>query len=205
MPCTPSPTPLTTPATSQPGLKGRGGFFWYLPCTMRMSGKLQPMARTSTTTSPARGAGSGTSAYTRDAGSPSARATIAFTGCAPASSSRVRERALAIGLDDPVGETLDDLGGELRAIADEPVQPLVLDDEQLHVRARKGVRRAGRLAEEPEVAEQVAVSERVQHLVGAVEGAADLHRARMHDVRLAVRVGAFLEDELARLEVPALH
>src|SRR5688572_23699407 len=214
MPCTPSPTPLTTPATSQPGLKGRGGFFWYLPCTMRMSGKLQPTARTSMTTSPARGAGSGTSAYTSDDGSPSARASIAFigsfrhrgertplppippTGLGPSWSApwprslpRGAERALAVGLDDPVGQALDDLGRQLRTIADEPVQALVLEDEQLHVGARDGVGGAGRVAEEAEIAEQLAVAERAQHLVVAVEIAADLYRARVHDVRFAAWVG----------------
>ena len=75
---TPSPTSLTTPEISWPGVKGRGGFTWYLPWTIRMSGKLQPMARVSTTTAPGAGWGSGTSAYRRaDAGSPHSLTTMA--------------------------------------------------------------------------------------------------------------------------------
>src|SRR5512138_221182 len=47
---------------------------------MRMSGKLQPIARTSMITSPAFGRGKGASAYSSVEGSPHARASIAFIG-----------------------------------------------------------------------------------------------------------------------------
>ena len=42
------PDLATTPASSAPGTNGKGGFTWYFPCTIRMSKKLQPAARTST-------------------------------------------------------------------------------------------------------------------------------------------------------------
>src|SRR4029450_7277833 len=68
------------PATSQPGLNGSSGRCWYFPWTIRMSGKLQPIARTSMITSPAFGRGMGTSAYSSVDGSPHARASIVFIG-----------------------------------------------------------------------------------------------------------------------------
>ena len=58
------------PAASAPGLNGSGGRVWYLPWTMRMSRKLQPIARTSIRTSPALGTGGNVSAYSSVAGSP---------------------------------------------------------------------------------------------------------------------------------------
>ena len=68
------------PAASAPGLNGSGGRVWYLPWTMRMSRKLQPIARTSIRTSPASGTGGTVSAYSSVAGSPHVRAIIAFIG-----------------------------------------------------------------------------------------------------------------------------
>src|SRR3989454_8152887 len=67
------------PATSQPGLNGSSGRCWYFPWTIRTSGKLHPIARTSMPTSPAFGRGMGASAYSKVEGSPHARASMAFT------------------------------------------------------------------------------------------------------------------------------
>ena len=75
---TPEPTARTTPAISWPGLKGWGGLTWYFPWIMRMSGKLHPAARVSTTTWPGPGSGSGTSRYSSSDGSPHRVATMAF-------------------------------------------------------------------------------------------------------------------------------
>ena len=38
---TPSPTASITPANSEPGMNGSGGFIWYLPCTINRSGKFR--------------------------------------------------------------------------------------------------------------------------------------------------------------------
>src|SRR6185369_11912989 len=58
---TPAPTAATTPANSEPGTKGRGGLCWYLFCTISRSGKFRLAAFTSTSTSPERGCGVGSS------------------------------------------------------------------------------------------------------------------------------------------------
>src|SRR3989344_5909786 len=52
---TPSPTAATTPAYSEPGTKGRGGFIWYLFCTISRSGKFRLAALIWISTSPALG------------------------------------------------------------------------------------------------------------------------------------------------------
>jgi hypothetical protein len=56
---TPSPTASTTPAYSEPGTNGSGGFIWYLFCTISRSGKFRLAARIATRTSPACGSGVG--------------------------------------------------------------------------------------------------------------------------------------------------
>src|SRR5512143_3329506 len=76
-PLTPSPTARTTPATSPPGENGRGGFTWYLPCAIRMSKKLQPIALTSIATCPLPGCGSGSSRSTMSFGSHHSSTSIA--------------------------------------------------------------------------------------------------------------------------------
>jgi len=58
---TPSPTAATTPAYSEPGTNGRGGFIWYLFCTISRSGKFRLAALISMSTSPALGVGVGSS------------------------------------------------------------------------------------------------------------------------------------------------
>src|SRR4051812_35359171 len=67
---TPSPTALTTPATSLPGENGSGGFTWYLSWMISTSGKFTLAALTEMTTSPAPGCGEGTSSTTSDSGGP---------------------------------------------------------------------------------------------------------------------------------------
>ena len=64
-----APTSRTTPAISAPGMNGKGGFTWYLPCTIRMSKKLQPAAFTSTPSWPGPTTGSGSSRTPSSAGS----------------------------------------------------------------------------------------------------------------------------------------
>ena len=56
----------TTPATSEPGMKGRGGEIWYLPRVWSTSGNVTPAAWTSIRTAP--GSGSGRSTTSRAAG-----------------------------------------------------------------------------------------------------------------------------------------
>ena len=58
---TPSPTASTTPANSEPGTKGSGGFIWYLFCTISRSGKFRLAALMAMRTSPAPGWGVGSS------------------------------------------------------------------------------------------------------------------------------------------------
>src|SRR6185369_2567745 len=58
---TPSPTAAITPAYSDPGTNGSGGFIWYLFCTMSRSGKFRLAALISISTSPALGLGVGIS------------------------------------------------------------------------------------------------------------------------------------------------
>src|SRR5882762_7145503 len=132
-----------------------------------MSGKLQPIARTSMTTSPGCGRGIGSSAYSSVDGSPHPRASIAFMvptrakrsasgarssigSAPPASSDAGRLRALLVGGDDEVREAPEQLDGQLRTVPDEPLEPLVLDHEQLDVLGGGGGRRARALAEEPD-------------------------------------------------------
>ena len=62
---TPSPTARITPAYSEPGTKGSGGFIWYLFCTISRSGKFRLAAWISISTSPALGSGVGSSFQVR--------------------------------------------------------------------------------------------------------------------------------------------
>ena len=59
------PTACTTPAYSEPGTKGSGGFIWYLFCTINKSGKFNDAALISISTSPAAGVGVGSSCQLR--------------------------------------------------------------------------------------------------------------------------------------------
>ncbi len=65
---TPSPSASIVPENSEPGTKGSGGFAWYLPCTIRMSGKFRLAARMAMRTSPGPGSGVGSSFQTRSSG-----------------------------------------------------------------------------------------------------------------------------------------
>ena len=67
------------PATSLPGVNGRGGFTWYSPRTIRPSGKFTPAACISIRISPAPGVGSGRSSRVSVSMGPNALQTIAFT------------------------------------------------------------------------------------------------------------------------------
>ncbi|MCY1368672.1 hypothetical protein D9M69_556690 [compost metagenome] len=58
---TPSPTAWITPAYSDPGTKGSGGFIWYLFCTISRSGKFRLAALISISTWPGPGVGVGSS------------------------------------------------------------------------------------------------------------------------------------------------
>ena len=57
----PGPVSITTPETSQPATKGRGGLRWYWPETSRLSAKLTPMAWVLSFTSFGPGVGEGIS------------------------------------------------------------------------------------------------------------------------------------------------
>src|SRR6266850_2753476 len=186
-----------------------------------MSGKLQPIARTSMTTSPGCGRGIGSSAYSSVDGSPHPRASIAFMvltrakrsasgarssiGSAPAASSDAgRLRALLVGGDDEVREAPEQLDGQLRTVPDEPLEPLVLDNEQLDVVHGDGRRGAGPLPKQADLAEGQALAGPVQDLLDAVEAPADLDGAGVDDECLVASIVSFLEDDLARLELPPL-
>src|SRR3954468_7657383 len=75
---TPSPTSLTTPASSLPGEKGSGGLNWYLFWMMRTSGKLTLAALTVSTTSPGPARGDGRSSTSSESGGPNCLQTTAF-------------------------------------------------------------------------------------------------------------------------------
>src|SRR3954468_13053888 len=75
---TPSPTSLTTPASSLPGEKGSGGLNWYLFWMMRTSGKLTLAALTESTTSPGPARGDGRSSTSSESGGPNCLQTTAF-------------------------------------------------------------------------------------------------------------------------------
>ena len=74
---------VTTPATSPPGMNGKGGFTWYLPCTIRMSKKLQPAAFTSMPSWPGPTTGSGNSRTASSAGSIQRSTTMARMAIPP--------------------------------------------------------------------------------------------------------------------------
>ena len=78
-PLTSSPTAVTRPATSLPGVKGRGGLIWYCPAMNRPSTKFTPAASTSTTTCPGPGIRSGRSSTLRRFGGPSSLQTTTRT------------------------------------------------------------------------------------------------------------------------------
>src|SRR5262245_55288355 len=76
---TPSPTAVTTPANSLPGVNGGGTESWYSFDTISAWGQLSAAAMTSTTTSPAPGVGAGTSSTTRSSSAPWCRQRTALT------------------------------------------------------------------------------------------------------------------------------
>ena len=76
---TPSPTSMTTPATSPPGTKGSWGLNWYLSSIISASGKVTVEARASMTNSPGPALGSSISSSTRFSGGPNSLQTITFT------------------------------------------------------------------------------------------------------------------------------
>src|SRR4051812_17914604 len=76
---TPPPTATTTPAASEPGMKGGLGLNWYLPASMSTSTYCTPRAPIRTWISPAPGAGgSATSRNASTSGPPNDSHTIAF-------------------------------------------------------------------------------------------------------------------------------
>ncbi|SOZ77819.1 hypothetical protein CBM2621_A150276 [Cupriavidus taiwanensis] len=75
---TPSPTALTTPASSEPGVNGRSGLAWYLFWMISTSGKLTAAALTSMTTSPLPGTRSGRVSRVSESGGPQALHSTAF-------------------------------------------------------------------------------------------------------------------------------
>src|SRR5207245_9223998 len=123
----------------------------------------------------------------------------ASRACASAASSDdAGLRALLVGGDDQVRQALQDLDGELRAVPDEPLEPLVPDDEELGVARSDGARRPRSLPEERHLAEELALPEPVERPLCAVEATPDLDRARVDRVRLAARVVALGAYALAR-------
>src|SRR5215211_3884824 len=71
-PSTRCPVSTISPHSSIPGVKGSGGFSWYVPCAIRTSGKFSAAARTFTRTWPGPGVGCSTSSSDRtEEGSPS--------------------------------------------------------------------------------------------------------------------------------------
>src|SRR5512135_138313 len=75
---TPAPTSFTTPANSEPGVKGGVALTWYLFWITSTSGKLTLAALTATTTSPGPGRGEGRSSTTRVSGGPNCLQSTAF-------------------------------------------------------------------------------------------------------------------------------
>ncbi|MNT57731.1 hypothetical protein D3C72_1951250 [compost metagenome] len=78
-----SPTAATTPAASPPGENGNGGWNWYLPSMIRVSGKLTPAACTSSRISFFFGTGLATSSSTRSRAGPRVLHNTAFIGAIP--------------------------------------------------------------------------------------------------------------------------
>ena len=54
-------TSIIVPEHSDPGINGKGGFIWYFPSTINISGKFKPAAETEMRICPARIFGDGTS------------------------------------------------------------------------------------------------------------------------------------------------
>src|SRR4029079_4199020 len=77
-PVTSSPTPITTPATSPPGMYGGGAEYWYLPSSINVSGKVTAEADTSTSSCRGPATGSSTDSTTRSSGGPNALHMTAF-------------------------------------------------------------------------------------------------------------------------------
>jgi len=75
---TEAPTSTATPATSDPGEKGRGGFIWYMFWMINVSAKFTPAACTSILTPSLSTFGGATSSTTRDSGGPKALHKTAF-------------------------------------------------------------------------------------------------------------------------------
>src|SRR5207247_1318496 len=121
-----------------------------------------------------------------------------------ASSDAAGVRALLIRRDDQIRQVLEELEGEPRAVEDEPLEPLLLDDEKLDVFRGDGGRGARPLAKEPDLAQRLALADPVHDSLDAVEAPANLDLARVDHVGLVVRLGALLEDDVTLLEPPSL-
>jgi hypothetical protein len=93
---TPSPTAITSPAASEPGVKGSDGWTWYFFWMISTSGKLTPAARTRTRTSPGPGSRAGTSRTTsRSAGPHCSHSTARIAASSFRSGPVYRRRAPA--------------------------------------------------------------------------------------------------------------
>ena len=89
---TPSPTAVTTPASSPPGVNGKAGLNWYLFWMMSASGKLTPAALTLTNTSRALGTGAAMSSTVSSSGPPCWLQRSAFMMWLPGQMNRIRWR-----------------------------------------------------------------------------------------------------------------
>src|ERR1700687_1032327 len=82
------------------------------------------------------------------------------------------------------------------------IEPVGGDDHQGDRVGRDRAGRAGRVPEERDVPEQLALGERAQEPLLAADLLADLHASLMHHEGLALGVVSLAEDDRARLEGP---
>src|SRR4051794_18362167 len=101
MPSTPSPTVLTRPATSPPGVNGGGILIWYVPCTNRPSTKLTPAASTSITTRPGSATNGSTSWISSFSGGPHSVQTTVLTAQEPTGGGGYGRRAMTLSPNGP--------------------------------------------------------------------------------------------------------
>src|SRR6266508_2882533 len=105
-----------------------------------------------------------------------------------------------LGREHAVGEVADHGHGQRGIAPDQMIQAVGRDYHERHRLGRDGGRRAGGVAEEPELAEKLPLLEHVQEPFFPGHQLADLDLPEVHEEGLALGVVPLPEDDLARAE-----
>src|SRR5262245_55383278 len=105
-----------------------------------------------------------------------------------------------LGAEHAVREVLDEGDGEGGIAPDHVVEPVRRDDDQGHCVGGDGRGRAGSVAEQPELAQELALADRIDEALLAGDQLLDLDLADVDHEGLALGVVALSKNDVARVE-----